>query len=202
MCWASTSSAPGRNTSGSSSPSSIASSAARPSRYSKRLPGTRMPLLGSSSRWLARPIRCRRRELPFGAPIWTTRSTSPQSIPRSRLAVATSPRSLPAAIAASTFRRASTDKLPWWMPIGRPCSFSSHSFWKISSARPRVLENTSVVLCCSISRMTSRDRVISGMPAPRDLVLGIRIDRSGSAPGSPRTRSTSSMSASGASQER
>ena len=43
MCWASTSSAPGRKISGSSSPSSIASSAARASRYSKRLPGTRMP---------------------------------------------------------------------------------------------------------------------------------------------------------------
>ena len=70
--------------------SSIASSAARASRYSKRLPGTIMPLTGSSSRWLARPIRCSRRELPLGAPIWTTRSMSPQSMPRSRLAVATS----------------------------------------------------------------------------------------------------------------
>ena len=30
------------------------------------------------------------------------------------------PAQLPAAIAASTLRRASTDRLPWWMPIGRP----------------------------------------------------------------------------------
>ena len=58
------------------------------------------------------------------------------------------------------------------MPIGSAWSFSSHSFWKISSARPRVLQKTSVVRCCSISRMTSRDRVMARMPAPRDLVLG------------------------------
>jgi hypothetical protein len=137
----------GAEVSGSSSPSSIASSAARASRYSKRLPGTMMPSLGSSSRWLARPIRCSRRELPLGAPIWTTRSTSPQSMPRSRLAVATSPRSLPAAIAASTLRRASTARLPWWMPIGSAWSLTAHKSWKISSARLRVLQKTSVVLC-------------------------------------------------------
>ena len=81
MCWASTSSAPGRKMSGSSSRSSIASSAARASRYSKRLPGTTMPRLGSSSRWLARPMRWSRRDDPLGAPIWMTRSTSPQSMP-------------------------------------------------------------------------------------------------------------------------
>ena len=95
-CWASTSSAPGRKISGSSSPSSIASSAARASRYSKRLPGTRIASDGSSSRWLARPIRCSSRDEPLGAPIWMTRSTSPQSTPRSRLAVQTSARSSPA----------------------------------------------------------------------------------------------------------
>ena len=95
ICWASTSIAPGRKISGSSSPVSIASSAARASRYSKRLPGTRIASEGSSSRWLARPIRCSSRDEPFGAPIWTTRSTSPQSTPRSRLAVQTRPRSLP-----------------------------------------------------------------------------------------------------------
>src|SRR3954463_2974086 len=50
MCWASTSSAPGRKVSGSSSPSPIASRASRASRYSKRLPGTMMPLLGSGGR--------------------------------------------------------------------------------------------------------------------------------------------------------
>ena len=47
-CCASTSSAPTRNRSGSSSPASTASSAARASRYSNRLPGTRIASLASS----------------------------------------------------------------------------------------------------------------------------------------------------------
>ncbi len=47
-------------------------------------------------RWLARPIRCASRLAPFGAPTCTTRSTSPQSMPRSRVEVATTARSLPA----------------------------------------------------------------------------------------------------------
>jgi hypothetical protein len=76
---------------------------------------------------------------------------SPQSMPRSRLAVATNARTFPAAIAASILARASTARLPWWMPIGSDWSFTDQSFWKISSARPRVLQKTSVVLCCSIS---------------------------------------------------
>ena len=173
MCWASTSSAPGRKISGSSSPSSIASSAARASRYSKRLPGTMMPLrrLVEPVVGAADPLEQARR-LPLGAPIWMTRSTSPQSMPRSRLAVATSPRSLPAAIAASTLRRASTARLPWWMPIGSALSLTAHRSWKISSARLRVLQKTRVVLCCSISSITSRAAWRPEWPRPRDLVLG------------------------------
>ena len=60
---------------------------------------------GSSMRWLARPMRCSSREAPFGAPTLMTRSTSPQSMPRSSDEVATTARSRPAAIASSTVRR-------------------------------------------------------------------------------------------------
>ncbi len=49
----------------------------------------------------------------------------------------TSPRSLPAAIADSTLRRASSDSDPWWMPIGRWFSLTDHRSWKINSARLR-----------------------------------------------------------------
>ena len=61
MCWASTSRQAGRGGSPSSSRASTASSAASDSSTSKRLAGAIMARLGSSSRWLARPIRCIRR---------------------------------------------------------------------------------------------------------------------------------------------
>ena len=60
---------------------------------------------GSSSRWLARPMRWVRREAPLGAPTLMTRSTSPQSMPRSSEEVHTTACSRPAAIAASILRR-------------------------------------------------------------------------------------------------
>ncbi len=50
-------------------------------------------------------MRWMKRLAPFGAPTWMTRSTSPQSMPRSSVEVATTARSVPAAIAASTLRR-------------------------------------------------------------------------------------------------
>ena len=204
MCWASTSSAPGRKTSGSSSPSSIASSAARASRYSKRLPGTMMPLLGSSRRWLARPMRCSRRELPLGAPIWTTRSTSPQSMPRSRLAVATSPRSLPAAIARFDLAPG-LDRKAAMVDADRQRTGRSPPTGPGRSARRGCgcCRRSSVVLCCFDELHHLARRVAAGMARPTgSWFSGIRIERSGSAPGSPTTRSTSSMSASGASQQR
>ena len=157
MCWASTSSAPGRKTSGSSSPSSIASSAARASRYSKRLPGTSMPLLGSSSRWLARPIRCSRRERALGRAHLDDAGRRRPSRCRGRgWRSRPAPRSLPARhrrldLAPRLDRQAAVVDAD----RQRLSSFASHRFWKISSARPRVLQKTSVVLCCSISRMTS-----------------------------------------------
>ena len=74
--------------------------------------------MASSIRWLARPTRCSSRDTPFGAPTWITWSTPPQSMPRSSEEVATTARSLPAAIAASTRRRCSTSRLPWCSAIG------------------------------------------------------------------------------------
>ena len=96
-CWASTSRPPGCGASPSSVCSRIASSAARHSSTSKRLPGTSSAREGWSRRWLARPIRCRMRETPLGAPICTTRSTSPQSMPRSSEEVQTIALSAPCA---------------------------------------------------------------------------------------------------------
>ena len=58
-------------------------------------------------RWLARPTRCSSRLTPLGAPTCITWSTPPQSMPRSSEEVATTARSRPAAIAASTRRRCS-----------------------------------------------------------------------------------------------
>ena len=203
MCCARTSSAPGRNTSGSSSPSSIASSAARASRYSKRLPGTMMPLLGSSRRWLARPMRCSRRELPFGAPIWTTRSTSPQSMPRSRLAVATSPRSSPGG-----HRRLDLpprfDREAAVVNADRKRAHRSPSTAPGRSARRDCAYCRTRASSCAARSAASLRRAAWRPEWPPHGILfsGIRIERSGSAPGSPMTRSTSSMSASGASQER
>jgi hypothetical protein len=59
--------------------------------------------------------------------------------------VQTSARSSPRAIAPSTLRRASFESEPWWIPIGKVSSFTSHRFWKMYSARKRVLVKTSVV---------------------------------------------------------
>jgi len=83
------------------------SRAAWHSSISKRLAGTNSARLGSSSRWLARPMRWTMREAPFGEASWMTRSTSPQSMPRSSVEVQTTARSAPLAIAASTLRRCS-----------------------------------------------------------------------------------------------
>ena len=127
--------------------SRTASIAARHSSTSKRLAGTRIAALGSSSRWLARPMRWISRLAPFGAPTCSTRSTAAQSMPRSSDEVATTARSPPRAMAASTLRRCSGARLPWWRAIGRLSSFSRHSAWNTSSACARVLTNSSVVRC-------------------------------------------------------
>jgi hypothetical protein len=124
----------------------MASAAARHSRYSKRLAGARMAREGSSRRWLARPIRWTIREAPFGAASWMTRSTSPQSMPMSRVEVQTTARISPRAIAASTLRRCSAARLPWCRAMARPSSFSFHSSWNANSAWKRVLTKTRAVL--------------------------------------------------------
>ncbi len=125
ICWHSTSLGPGPRGSPSRSRSRTASSAAWHSTTSNRLAGTKSALDGALYRWLARPIRCTRRFTFLGAPTWITRSTSPQSMPRSSDPVHTTARSAPAAIACSTRSRCSRARLPWWMPIGRLSVFCS-----------------------------------------------------------------------------
>ena len=84
----------------------------RPPRWRRGIPAPRSGWTapgtareGSSRRWLARPTRWISRLAPFGAPTLMTRSTSPQSMPRSSVEVATTALSVPAAMAASTLRR-------------------------------------------------------------------------------------------------
>ncbi len=81
----------------------------------------------------------------MGAPTWITWSTPPQSMPRSSEEVATTARSDPAAIAASTRKRCASSRLPWWMAIGRVSSLSRHSSWNSNSDWARVLTNTMVM---------------------------------------------------------
>ena len=145
-CWASVSSVPECGGSPSSALARTASCAAKHSSTSKRLAGTRSAREGSSRRWLARPMRWTMRDEPLGADSWMTRSTSPQSMPRSSVEVQTTARSPPRPMAASTLRRCSAAMEPWCSAMGRPSSLISHSFWKANSACQRVLTKTSEVL--------------------------------------------------------
>ena len=89
------------------------------------------------------------------------------------------------------------------MPIGSALSLTAHRSWKISSARLRVLQKTSVVLCRSISSITSRAAWRPEWPAPGDLVLGDQDRQVGLGAGiADRPGRPASMSASGASQPR
>ena len=87
----------------------------------------------------------------MGAPIWMTRSTVPQSMPRSSEEVATTAFKAPRAIAASTLRRCSGTRLPWWMPIASLSSLSRQRPWKTISAWALVLTKTMVVVCALIA---------------------------------------------------
>ena len=104
-------------------------------------------------------MRCMMREAPFGAPTLTTRSTSPQSTPRSSVEVHTTALSLPSPIAASTRRRCATSSEPWWRAIASPSSLRSQSAWNTASACMRVLTKTSVVLCCADEAVDRRHRL-------------------------------------------
>ena len=136
-------------------------------------------------RWLARPTRCSSRATPLGAPTCTTWSTPPQSMPRSSEAVATTARSRPDAIAASTLRRCSTVRLPWCSAIGRLSSFKRHSAWKQSSAWARVLTKTMVTPASRMRRYTSGMEARPICPPQGRCPSGSMIDSSGAAP--PRT---------------
>ena len=117
-------------------------------------------------------MRWASRLAPFGAPIWTTRSTSPQSMPRSSVEVQTTARSLPAAIAASTLRRWPASSEPWWRAIGRPSVLIRHSSWKISSAWLRVLTKSSAILCAAIGLVDVGDGIARRMARPGHALVG------------------------------
>ena len=71
-------------------------------------------LAGLADRWPARPMRCRPRLTAPGDSTWMTRSTAPMSMPSSRLAVATMPRSSPRFSSSSMTTRCSRASEPWW----------------------------------------------------------------------------------------
>ena len=78
------------------------------------------------------------------APTWTTRSTSPMSIPSSREAVATRAWRRPFLSRSSASSRLSRDRLPWWLATAS--SPRSRVSWAaIRSAIFRVFTKTRVV---------------------------------------------------------
>jgi hypothetical protein len=95
MCWASTSSPPGRGGSPSSEPRLDGIERRAALQHLEAVGRHQQRPARRSRRWLARPMRCSRRDEPLGAPICTTRSTAPQSMPRSSEEVATTARSRP-----------------------------------------------------------------------------------------------------------
>ena len=75
--------------------------------------GNTMPRLTAPTRCPARPMRCSAAAVDGGASTWMTRSTSPMSMPSSRVPVATTHRSRPSFNAASMPARSSLLTLPW-----------------------------------------------------------------------------------------
>ena len=85
-----------------------------------------------------------------GEPIWQTRSTSPMSMPSSSEAVATSTRNSPRLRRCSASSRYSLARLPWCAATCSPPRRSAR--WRaMRSAMRRVLTNTSVVRCRTVS---------------------------------------------------
>ena len=88
------------------------------------------------------------------------------------------------------------------MPMAYLGSFASHNFWKINSARNRVLQNISVILLRPISSMSCGIACCPLCPAHGTRPSGNRMVRSGSAAASPSTKRTWSISPLGASHAR
>ena len=148
-------------------------------------------------------MRCSMRLAPLGAPTCTTRSTSPQSMPRSRVEVQTTACSLPATMALSTLRRCSTASEPWCSAMARPSSLM----------RPEVLEQhlgllagvdeeqRGAVLLDDLVELGDGVERSSGRPtarAPREA----RIETSGRAPALPNSRSVCASGSGAAIQSR
>ena len=135
-CWASTSSAPmpaaGRRPARSRPPPR-----ARPGTPASRSgwPARAGRGEGSSSRWLARPIRCTMRDGALGrGELDDQVDVAPVDAEVERRGADHARAARPRAIAASTLRRCSAASEPWCRAIGRLSSFSRHSSWKANSA--------------------------------------------------------------------
>ncbi len=116
--------------------------------------------------------------MPFALPICSTRSTGRKSTPRSRLAVQITALSSPFFRPASTHSRTSRSSEPWCRAISPAHSGrASRMFWYQISDCERVLVNTSVASCCSISSMTGCSMAMPRWPpqGKRDTLGGIRV---------------------------
>ncbi len=113
VCWASTSSGLRGGSTASICPASMRWMATVASMRSRRVRGYTSPVDVPPTWWLARPMRCSALATEGGAATWITRSTSPMSMPSSRLEVATTQRRLPSFSDCSISRRCSLDTDPW-----------------------------------------------------------------------------------------
>ncbi len=122
---------------------------------SRLLVGTSVTRETRPGAWPLRPARCSRRATPLALPICSTRSTGKKSTPRSRLAVQMTALRMPLFRPSSTHSRTSRSSEPWCSAMTPAQSGrASRMFWYQISDCERVLVNTSVASCFSISSIT------------------------------------------------
>ena len=138
----------------STAPACMRSVSAAQARRSPRNFGMITPLLGTSMRWPARPMRCMPLATDGGDSTWMTRSIAPMSMPSSSDDVATSARSRPAFRSSSIRSRCSRAIEPWCACTSSSPA-SSFTAFAMRSARRRLLTKMSVERC---SRISSRRR--------------------------------------------
>ena len=120
---------------------------------SSRLIGNRRPFGTPPFTCAARPIRWSATWSAPGVPSWTTRSTSPTSMPSSSDAVATTARSRPALSRSSAWSRRARESEPWWAATASSPSRSASACVARSASR-RVFTKTSVERCSPTSAAT------------------------------------------------
>ena len=113
--------------------------------------GMMTPLEVPPTAWPERPTRCSPEATDGGAPICTTRSIAPISMPSSSDEVATSARSRPALSASSISARRSLATEPWWAKVSVSPALSFSAALS-RSAKRRLLTNSRVERC---ERMSS-----------------------------------------------